>query len=487
MSGKRKKKSELRIEMVRIKSIKPHPQNSRIHSKQNLEAIQKSLDKFGQQKPIVVWRNLIIAGNGTYQAACDLDWKQIDIVRADYLSENDAIAYMIADNKTTDMSEFDYEVLALQMRSLAGEGEDLSATGFQSFEIEPMLDAASWEDRRGASLAELFLIPPFSTFDARQGYWQDRKREWLSLGIKSEVGRGENLLRFSESILRAQQGQNPRRLHKRSKVGKTFNNTKMINKRTQAGKRGYRGGDALAGAGTSIFDPVLCEVMYLWFCGKGGRVLDPFAGGSVRGIVASRLGLEYEGLEIRAEQIAANKAQAEEICRTGDPMPKWILADGCFPQKAVENDSVDFIFTCPPYADLEVYSDLPEDLSTMDYAAFLENYRESFKGCFDLLRDDSFAGIIVGECRNKAGVYRGLVPDTINAAKDAGFDFYNEGILINAIGSLCLRAKKQFQHSRKFGKAHQNILVFVKGDPVEAAKKIGAVAIAALQEQEQEK
>ena len=63
---------------------------------------------------------------------------------------------------------------------------------------------------------------------------------------------------------------------------------------------------AASGSGTSIFDPVLTELCYRWFCPSGGLILDPFAGGSVRGIVASVLGYKYEGFELRAEQVAAN-------------------------------------------------------------------------------------------------------------------------------------------------------------------------------------
>ncbi|MGB3315839.1 MAG: DNA methyltransferase, partial [Albidovulum sp.] len=51
----------------------------------------------------------------------------------------------------------------------------------------------------------------------------------------------------------------------------------------------YQASDAATASGTSIFDPVLCEIAYRWFCPQGGTVLDPFAGGSVRGIVASQL------------------------------------------------------------------------------------------------------------------------------------------------------------------------------------------------------
>lgn len=77
--------------------------------------------------------------------------------------------------------------------------------------------------------------------------------------------------------------------------------------------------------GTSVFDPVLCELAYRWFCPPGGLILDPFAGGSVRGIVASKLGRKYLGIDLRAEQIEANRQQAKTI--GGKPKPKWIEGD----------------------------------------------------------------------------------------------------------------------------------------------------------------
>jgi hypothetical protein len=121
-------------------------------------------------------------------------------------------------------------------------------------------------------------------------------------------------------------------------------------------------------SGTSIFDPVLCELVYRWFCPPGGVVLDPFAGGSVRGIVASKLGRRYIGIDLRPEQIAANVAQRARIC--DDPQPQWITGDSRHLLTLVP-DEADLVFSCPPYGDLEVYSDDPADLSTLDYPAFL--------------------------------------------------------------------------------------------------------------------
>jgi len=124
-----------------VSSLEPHPENVRIHSEENLQAIMKSLKEYGQQKPIVVGKdNLVLAGCGTLEAAKRLDWKTISIVLTN-LSGEQALAYAIADNKTTDMSEFDFHHLSKVMRTLAEAGVDLSVTGFAEFEIEPLLQA----------------------------------------------------------------------------------------------------------------------------------------------------------------------------------------------------------------------------------------------------------------------------------------------------------------------------------------------------------
>ena len=118
-------------------------------------------------------------------------------------------------------------------------------------------------------------------------------------------------------------------------------------------KFGVEGG--AEATGTSIFDPVMCELAYRWFSAPGMQVLDPFAGGSVRGVVASVLGRRYFGNELRPEQVAANEAQAD-ICP--DPKPVWHCGDSVNIREYFTGQA-DFLFSCPPYADLEVYSDDP--------------------------------------------------------------------------------------------------------------------------------
>lgn len=230
------------------------------------------------------------------------------------------------------------------------------------------------------------------------------------------------------------------------------------------------------GSGTSIFDPVLCELIYRWFSPPSGTVLDPFAGGSVRGIVASKLGRKYVGVELRAEQVKANQLQGQKICPESPPV--W-LCDTSVNINKIVNEEVDLVFSCPPYADLEVYSDDPRDISNMEYDKFLAVYQDVIAKSLGKLKANRFAVFVVGEVREKksGGFYRGLVPDTIRAFEQAGARFYNEAILVNAIGSLPIRTARMFVAGRKLGKTHQNVLIFCKGDPRIATEACGRVDV----------
>ena len=229
--------------------------------------------------------------------------------------------------------------------------------------------------------------------------------------------------------------------------------------------------------GTSVFDATLCELMYTWFCPPGGAVLDPFAGGSVRGIVAAMLGRQYTGVDLSARQIAANEEQAAAIC--GAVAPVWYVGDSR-DIATIAPGAYDFVFSCPPYADLEVYSDEPQDISTLPYAEFREAYRAIIAASVWMLKEDRFAAFVVGEARGPDGYYYGFVPDTVRAFEDAGARYYNEAIYVGAIGSLPVRVGRQFNGGRKLGKTHQNVLVFCKGDWKRATEACGPVEVYGL-------
>jgi 16S rRNA G966 N2-methylase RsmD len=279
-------------------------------------------------------------------------------------------------------------------------------------------------------LRDKFIEPPFSVLDTKSGSWQRRKKEWKKIGMKSEVGRDAS----------------------------TFNMAEWNDKV----------GNSALPPDVSIFDPALCEVLYHWFVPKGGRILDPFAGGSVRGIVANYLGYKYTGIDIRQEQVDSNREQAIEILGINN-QPQWYVGDSDVVLNDYDNEypffncagMFDFVFSCPPYLDLEVYSDLDGDISNMSHSDFMVAYRSIIKKSCNLLKDDGFACFVVGEVRGKDGNYIGFVPQTIEAFQDAGMGFYNEGILLNTIASASIRANGNMK-SKKLVKVHQNILIFKK-------------------------
>lgn len=529
-----------------------------------------------------------------------------------------------------------------------------------------------------------------SIFDTKTGEWQSRKKEWKSLGIKSEVGRDV----------------------------KTF--AIPLKKYDQENMEEEYYGDKAQKLNTSIFDPVLCEVLYRHLLPGGGKILDPFAGGSVRGIVAHYLGYDYTGIDIRPEQIKSNQKQAVKIL-DDDNQPLWIEGDsdqllnfditedidaitpiekrdgiyfkrddkfminnsnggktrtcyalikqsnksgvvtagsrkspqigivakiakqlnkesfahcpqgkmsdvlieardqyginitqekagyntvimkrakdaaekndltlipfgmecweainqtrnqvknipddckrvvapvgsgmsfsgilhglkdlgldipvlglvvGADPSKRLDkyapegwrdnpniklvNVGVDYhteikdncfkgiyldpiyeakcikfikpgdlfwivgnryniknplhkkydmVFSCPPYADLEKYSDLEGDISNMKYKDFFRSYSSIIKKSCRLIKTGGFACFVVGEVRDKSGNYIGFVPDTIRSFEEAGMQYYNEIILLNHIASASMRADRQFSAGKKLVKIHQNVLIFKK-------------------------
>lgn len=290
-------------------------------------------------------------------------------------------------------------------------------------------------------LFDRFIIPPFSVFDTRQDYWIKGANKWKNIGIISEVGREGNLT-YSGNVSSFD--------YYRVKEGKI----------KESGVQG-----------TSIFDPFLCEIIYNWFCKSQGKIIDPFAGGSVRGIVANKLGYNYTGIDLRVEQINSNIEQGKTICK--DNCPIWICGDSELVLNKIENNTFDFAFTCPPYGNLEKYSDLEEDLSNMDYYDFILKYSTILEKTVEKLKDNSFFIIVVGEFRDKKGNYVGFIKDTINIMLNIkGIGYYNEIILLNQVASASMRAGKVFESGRKVTKIHQNILVFIKGDPKKATEKI---------------
>lgn len=212
-------------------------------------------------------------------------------------------------------------------------------------------------------------------------------------------------------------------------------------------------------SGTSVFDPVLCEVIYNWFCPEKGIVFDPFAGGSVRGVVAEMLGLHYIGIDLSQAQVDANQINADQL----GVCPVWHCDDSRNADLYLPDGSADLVFSCPPYHNLEKYSDHPQDLSNMNYADFLAAYTEIIETACGKLKKNRFAVFVVGEIRDQKGAYRDFVSTTKRIFQESGLYLYNDNVLLEQYGTAPMRAASTFK-SLKTTKVHQNVLIFYKGD-----------------------
>jgi len=183
---------------VPIADLSPWASNPR----QNASAIAevaKSIRRFGWGAPIVANKRSgeIIAGHTRFQAAQRLG---LDVVPVRWLDLDpaDAHALALADNKLGEIATWDDAALADVLREIQAADESLLAdTGFSEEELAALLGETSDGGAGGnpqpsttGNLSEKFLIPPFTVLNAREGWWQSRKREWLALGIQSELGRG---------------------------------------------------------------------------------------------------------------------------------------------------------------------------------------------------------------------------------------------------------------------------------------------------------
>ena len=277
-------------------------------------------------------------------------------------------------------------------------------------------------------LRDKFMEPPFSVLDTKGGGWQTRKRQWKQLGIESHLGRD------AECNVKTMSGLTPEEYEKKY------------------GRKPMEG--------VSIFDPALCELIYNWYCPENGTILDPFSGGSVRGIVANYLGYNYTGIDIRQEQIDSNREQALKLLPV-DKQPQYYVGDS----NVVLTELMpmyDLVFSCPPYADLEVYSEMKEDLSTMEYNEFIKVYAEIIKKAVAKLKSGGYACFVVGDIRDKKGFYRDFISHTKQAFINAGAGLYNEAILLQPLGTAMLRAGKIFEAGGKLTKVHENVLIFKK-------------------------
>jgi len=212
----------------------------------------------------------------------------------------------------------------------------------------------------------------------------------------------------------------------------------------------------------SVLDPVACEVILRFFMPtNGSSVYNPFGGGVQMGFVTGSYGYEYLSSEIRQNQCDANNALCQDFYNT-----KWIKSDS---SKFTPKKKYDLCFSCPPYYKVEEYLDYngeipPGELNAIPtYEEFRETLFEGYKNGIEVLNDNCFFVVMVGDSRDKNGAYYGCEAEHELFFKEQGLHIYNKIVYLECEFTRLAHAKITLNY-RKFPKREQKILVFYKGD-----------------------
>lgn len=400
--------------------------NYKVDNQELSEKLENNIKRNGQIENVII-RELdtgffeVVNGNHRLDVLSRLGFQEVYCYNLGNITESQAKRIAVETNETKFTGKIDE--LAAIMKELSVEFDDIDLTmPFSQEEMDEMLNVDYAENitietlnEQHKKLTDRFIVPPFSVLDSRQGYWNERKSLWRNR-IKDNGESRKGVL--SESELMSE-----------------INN------------------------GTSILDPVLAELIIRWFSTENSNIFDCFAGDTVFGFVAGYLGHNFTGIELREEQCEVNMA------RTKDYSVKYICDDGINVGNHIEKSSQDLFFSCPPYFDLEVYSDKENDASNQEtYEDFLKIIETALKNSVKLLKENRFAVIVAGDVRNKkTGYYYRFVDDIKSIMCNNGMQLYNELILVEPIGTLPQRVAR-YMKNRKIGKCHQNVLVFFNGD-----------------------
>ncbi len=409
----------IEVEWQKIEPLQPDD----VKIQNNKEELKQSLLKYGFVLPFAVWVEndvvYCVDGHTRKEALNELIQEGHNIpnklkayeVKAKDRQEAISILVEVYNQKH---NPFDKEVLTEWLEVEEVEVQSLEMVNVEEVCYNENITNEDKEVEAHMKLQDRFVVPPFSVLDTRQGYWRERKEHWKNL-IQDNGESRENLLGGLKTL------------------GQT--------------------------AGVSLLDPVLSEIVNIWFGVENGNTFDCFAGDSVFGYVSSYLGNSFTGIELRKEQAKLNNERIKGFNSI------YHCDDGRNVLNHIKENSQDLLFSCPPYFDLEVYSDLENDASNQEsYEDFLQILDTAFSNSIKCLKDNRFAVIVVGDVRDKKGFYYRLIDDVKDVFKKNDVYLYNELILLDQLGTAPKRANKQM-NNRKVVKVHQNVLVFYKGEP----------------------
>lgn len=257
-----------------IDTLTPAAYNPRKISPRELEKLAASIREHGFVEPVVINKDgTIIGGHQRVKAAALLGMTDVPVAIVD-IPKNHEQTLNLALNRIR--GEFDEKLLVELITSLAE--DDRKRTGFDESEIATLLAKGVKNAERANALRDRFLVPPMSILDSRQGYWQERKRAWLSLGIRSELGRDAKKYNSGGpgelgALYTSASGRDPSYYAQKRDVEAKLGHQITTAEFEKTYYQDEQAGGGLSETGTSVFDPVICELVYRWFCPPGGAIL----------------------------------------------------------------------------------------------------------------------------------------------------------------------------------------------------------------------
>jgi len=448
---------------VPIDNLQEDPENAR---RGDVAAIRRSLNVFGQRKPVVVKRTgvdaagrptgIVIAGNHTFHAACDLEWSHIAAVFVDD-DESTARAYALADNRTGELATWDDEQLSATLRALDATDFDMETLGWSNDDLAALLSAGPYDDDNDSADSsaaddddaaapieplvfpnETIVAAAFEHFRA-SGYPLPNVPRYAAMQEINALAATDTVKLLGTNVAyHVADKYQPHRFSTRVQKMKTplevFESDASLTHafRLTLEDRPISDGSLRSamnfvhGAQTAAqFRPGFALMMYRRFAPAGGTVLDTSTGfgGRLTGFFASHCET-YIGIDPNTVTSAGNTALANDLC----PADKTVELH-CLPAEDVPHEALagraHFAFTSPPYFAKELYSDEATQ-SCVRYRS-AEDWRTGFLVPMLGLQ---FVALLPGaySCVNIADVKLGsethpLVQWTIDAALDVGFTY----------------------------------------------------------------
>lgn len=180
---------KLKVEYIPIEELKPYANNAKLHPAEQIEQIKRSIQEFGFNDPIAVWKdNEIIEGHGRLVAASELGMDTIPIIRLDELSDEQRRAYGLVHNKLTMNSGFDIDLLSLEINGI--EDIDMSLLGFEELDIsyiDELLENDYAKRGEGSEYFSMSFLFPNDKKGVIEQYIKDNGKDGIVEKIIAEV------------------------------------------------------------------------------------------------------------------------------------------------------------------------------------------------------------------------------------------------------------------------------------------------------------